>query len=95
MLCQERLPSTLDKKRVSPGPKHVEGRLAQYDTWVSLGRNVSAQAWPPQLRPRGIGDTIGRDAGRGAAWLARLLWEQEVASSNLAAPTLVELMGPL
>ncbi len=25
-------------------------------------------------------------AGRGAAWLARLLWEQEVASSNLAAP---------
>ena len=24
--------------------------------------------------------------GRGAAWLARLLWEQEVESSNLSAP---------
>ena len=29
-------------------------------------------------------------SGRGAAWLARLLWEQEVASSNLAAPTSFE-----
>lgn len=26
-------------------------------------------------------------SGRGAAWLARVLWEHEVASSNLAAPT--------
>ena len=25
--------------------------------------------------------------GRSAAWLARLLWEQEVPSSNLGAPT--------
>ena len=27
-----------------------------------------------------------RLTGRGAAWLARLLWEQEVESSNLSAP---------
>ena len=27
-----------------------------------------------------------RSTGRGAAWLARLLWEQEVESSNLSAP---------
>ena len=27
------------------------------------------------------------NSGRGAAWLARLLWEQEVGSSNLLAPT--------
>lgn len=26
-------------------------------------------------------------SGRSAAWLARLLWEQEVRSSNLRAPT--------
>lgn len=26
-------------------------------------------------------------AGRSAVWLARLLWEQEVESSNLSAPT--------
>ena len=29
----------------------------------------------------------GRFTGRGAAWLARLLWEQEVAGSNPAVPT--------
>ena len=39
--------------------------------------------------PRWYDQLPGRfDSGRGAAWLARLLWEQEVASSNLAAPTL-------
>ncbi len=27
-------------------------------------------------------------SGRGAAWLAHLLWEQRVVSSNLAAPTI-------
>ena len=27
--------------------------------------------------------------GRGAAWLARLLWEQEVESSNLSAPNAI------
>src|SRR5437879_3251236 len=27
--------------------------------------------------------------GCGAAWLARLLWEQEAASSNLAIPTII------
>ena len=34
---------------------------------------------------------ISRDSisGRSAAWLARLLWEQEVGSSNLPAPTLL------
>ncbi len=32
--------------------------------------------------------------GRGAAWLARLLWEQEVVSSNLTAPTIFP-MNPL
>ena len=29
----------------------------------------------------------GRFTGRSAVWLARLLWEQEVGSSNLPAPT--------
>ena len=28
-----------------------------------------------------------KSAGRSAAWLARLPWEQEVAGSNPAAPT--------
>ena len=27
-----------------------------------------------------------RSTGRGAGWLARLLWEQEVVGSNPAAP---------
>ena len=35
---------------------------------------------------------MSKPAGRSAAWLARLLWEQEVASSNLAAPTVI--FGP-
>lgn len=46
---------------------------------------------PPGTRQNNMGDKIiwGKIVftGRGAAWLARLLWEQEVASSNLAAPT--------
>ncbi len=29
--------------------------------------------------------------GRGAAWLARLLWEQEVESSNLSAPNAISV----
>src|SRR5947209_953141 len=33
-----------------------------------------------------IAHTI-QQAGRGAAWLARAVWDREVASSNLAAPT--------
>ena len=31
--------------------------------------------------------SLDRSTGRGAAWLARLVRDQEVASSNLAAPT--------
>src|SRR5215468_1983877 len=46
-------------------------------------------------RPRTAPQTIAfveapytcRSTGRSAAWLARLLWEQEVAGSNPAAPT--------
>jgi hypothetical protein len=34
-----------------------------------------------------MGRHLHKVAGRSAAWLARLLWEQEVASSNLATPT--------
>jgi aryl-alcohol dehydrogenase-like predicted oxidoreductase len=35
-----------------------------------------------------VGGRLPRSAGRSAAWLARLLWEQEVAGSNPAAPTM-------
>ena len=35
------------------------------------------------------------DAGRSAAWLARLPWEQEVTSSNLVAPILDPPDGPI
>ena len=34
-------------------------------------------------------------SGRSVARLSRLLWEQEVASSNLAAPTFRRLRSPL
>ena len=33
-------------------------------------------------------------SGRGAAWLARLLWEQEVVSSNLTVPTIFSSFHP-
>ena len=50
----------------------------------------------PRLQGKCIGEAGGkherlcagwRAAGRGAAWLARLLWEQEVGGSNPPAPT--------
>ena len=38
----------------------------------------------PDRGPVALGVEV---AGRSAVWLARLLWEQEVPSSNLGAPT--------
>ena len=37
--------------------------------------------------------TIHFGSGRGAAWLARLLWEQEVAGSNPVAPNDVNVIS--
>jgi hypothetical protein len=50
----------------------------------------------PRHRPRALTRrwcTESRNAGRSAAWLARLPWEQEVTSSNLVAPIAVALGG--
>ena len=52
-------------------------------------RTISVLATCPMVpadRHRQVRGTL-RTTGRSAAWLARLLWEQEVASSNLAVPT--------
>jgi hypothetical protein len=49
------------------------------------GRVSGSGPCPPADQPGQVG--YGRPAGCGAAWLARLLWEQEAASSNLAIPT--------
>ena len=55
----------------------------------------------PGRRPRsraGFGRPKGdrlSGAGCGAAWLARLLWEQEAAGSNPAIPTTSEHMSIL
>ena len=38
-------------------------------------------------------DVSRRRSGRSAAWLARLPWEQEVAGSNPAAPTMIACEG--
>ncbi len=44
--------------------------------------SVAWRTYPPVAKTR-VTSTI---TGRSAAWLARLLWEQEVESSNLSAP---------
>ena len=55
-----------------------------------LGTCACDQAGPqplgPHVRP-GDGRLRLARTGCSAAWLARLLWEQEAASSNLAIPT--------
>src|SRR5215218_757257 len=37
--------------------------------------------------PRGVRARLGFATGRSAAWLARLLWEQEAGGSNPPVPT--------
>ena len=45
---------------------------------------------PPGLAKNWSVSRILGETGRGAAWLARLLWEQEVAGSNPVAPIFVD-----
>lgn len=52
------------------------------------GLNALAGSRISRLFPR----DVQRAAGRSAVWLARLLWEQEVESSNLSAPTVCKFL---
>ena len=73
---------------VRPAARHPDRTCSPY-----LRRHAKSGQCPPGPRlpvPRGgPGEGRLRQAGTGcgAAWLARLLWEQEAASSNLAIPT--------
>src|SRR5215470_11656900 len=51
-----------------------------------LGHRAKCRRGTPGCGPRG-GRLRNGSAGCGAAWLARLLWEQEAAGSNPAIPT--------
>src|SRR5918912_1410222 len=50
--------------------------------YPSEGRRLTAASVAAQPRDPAAGRSTLGSAGRSAAWLARLLWEQEVAGSN-------------
>jgi hypothetical protein len=50
------------------------------------GWSSTIELHPHLIQSSGPAPTIG-SAGRGAAWLARVLWEHEVGGSNPPAPT--------
>ena len=69
-------------RRPSGGPRPPAARRGATIARGAGGCYDSTQALGPSSDAPGT-----TSAGRSAAWLARLLWEQEAASSNLAAPT--------
>jgi hypothetical protein len=82
------------------GPRH-KGRLVHWPWLDSFGRRCRISAVTASggsceaLRRLGSRPMDGRlrigSTGCGAAWLARLLWEQEAAGSNPAIPTNLSL----
>src|SRR5438270_9832902 len=79
------IPSTRD---AFPCPAISLGAKTNYET-SPLRNSVCTTASLSTATSSGTLRRTIQQAGRSAAWLARLLWEQEVASSNLAAPTTI------
>ena len=55
----------------------------------TVRREISEELVHAVVQRNIVCDTQTHDSGRSAAWLARLNGVQEVASSNLAAPTFI------
>ena len=58
-----------------PIPNTTVKTQAADDTWLETARESK---WPP--------DSIKKIPGCSVAWLARLIWDQEVAGSNPVTP---------
>ena len=72
---------------VGEGPGILARRIQNVSSWAFGSGRASDEEGPSWFTVQRYA-TIRDLSGRSAARLARLLWEQEVGSSNLPAPTM-------
>lgn len=89
-MSRARLPANADQPIVRADvPRYDAGLARSVESSPAPYRPCVARGWRPLPGTHTSKGSLGDSGmtGRGAVWLARLLWEQEVEGSNPFAPT--------